>query len=187
MLATQRCRLRPATPADYAGLISAVESAQFPAALPLVKMHQEGRLTAWFDTLLASARDGRAHVYSIEVDGPGGPCVGQVSLVAIGDTKNWNLSFWLHPSHWGKGLVVEAASAVLEHAYGRLGIERVVAGAAVWNTRSTLALAKLGFDPVQNGDPALEGLAAPKTSLIYLLSKVKWEQTLRATAASRSF
>lgn len=190
MLTAQRCRLRPATSEDYAGLLSAVESVQFPAALPLAHMHLEGRLPTWFEALLASARDGRAHVYSIEGDGPGGPCVGQVSLVAIGDTKHWNLSFWLHPSQWGKGLAVDAASAVLKHAYERLGIERVIAGAAAWNARSTRTLAKLGFDPIRNGDPVLDGLAAPAASHM-LLSKAKWEQTSQctsqATPASGSF
>ena len=176
-MSTQRCRLRASVAEDYAGLLSAVECEQFPAALPLAELHRQGRLRLWFDALLRRAAEGSAQVLSIEASHPGEPCVGQVSLVAISDTKHWNLSFWLHPSQWGRGLVVDAAKAALGQAYERFDIDCVVAGAAAWNVRSLRTLAKLGFEPVRSDEPALAGLAIPLASLMYLLSKAKWNST----------
>lgn len=177
MISTQRCRLRPSVPEDYAALLSAVESAQFPAALPLAQLHRQGRLRVWFDTMLRCAAEGGAYVLSIEPGSEGGPCVGQVSLAAMRDTQHWNLSFWLHPSQWGRGLVVDAAKAALGYAYGRLDLDCVVAGAAAWNVRSLRTLAKLGFEPVRSDDPAFADLSIPQASLMYSLSKAKWDST----------
>lgn len=52
------------------------------------------------------------------------------------------------PEHWGKGLVTEAAAALLDHAFGRLRQPRVIA-IAVWNNdRSTSVMRRLGMRQV---------------------------------------
>jgi RimJ/RimL family protein N-acetyltransferase len=51
----------------------------------------------------------------------------------------------LHPSVWGQGLASEAARAVLDVAFGRLGIGRVVAVVSPENPASQRVLEKAGL------------------------------------------
>ena len=46
---------------------------------------------------------------------------------------------------WGKGCAFEAWSLVIEHAFNRLGLRKIVAGAFVDNAASVAVLKKLGF------------------------------------------
>lgn len=46
---------------------------------------------------------------------------------------------------WGKGYAFEAWSLILEYAFQRLGLRKIVAGAAVENAASVTTLEKLGF------------------------------------------
>lgn len=46
---------------------------------------------------------------------------------------------------WGKGLGFEAWSMLIEYAFNRLGLRRIVAGAIEGNTGSVALLQKLGF------------------------------------------
>ncbi len=49
------------------------------------------------------------------------------------------------PRYWGSGLAAEACRAVLAHAFGPLGLERVLACADAPNFRSLALIARLGF------------------------------------------
>jgi RimJ/RimL family protein N-acetyltransferase len=56
-----------------------------------------------------------------------------------------DLGFALRPPFWGRGYAFEAASAVLAHARGPLGLRRIVAVTALDNAPSIQLLDKLGF------------------------------------------
>ena len=53
----------------------------------------------------------------------------------------------LEPEHWGRGLATEAARAVLDHAFGVLGLPRVVAEVDRANTASVRVAENLGMRP----------------------------------------
>ncbi|HEV7252304.1 MAG TPA: GNAT family N-acetyltransferase [Mesorhizobium sp.] len=58
----------------------------------------------------------------------------------------------LVPELWGNGLATEAARALLDHAFGRLGQARVIA-MAVWNNeRSVAVMRRLGMRHLQGAD-----------------------------------
>ncbi len=57
------------------------------------------------------------------------------------------LGYDLHPSAWGRGLATEAARAVIRHAFGRLGIDRVVAVVKPEHLASQRVLEKVGLQP----------------------------------------
>lgn len=55
------------------------------------------------------------------------------------------LGFHLRPKCWGRGLAVEAAKAVIEYAFGELGVKGLSAGHHPGNGNSRKVLEKLGF------------------------------------------
>jgi RimJ/RimL family protein N-acetyltransferase len=58
------------------------------------------------------------------------------------------------PRHWGRGIAAEACRAVLDDAFGRLGLSRVLACADAPNVRSLALVARLGFRPLANAPGA---------------------------------
>jgi RimJ/RimL family protein N-acetyltransferase len=55
------------------------------------------------------------------------------------------LGYDLHPDAWGRGLATEGARAVMQHAFGPLGLERVVAVVKPDNIASQRVLEKAGL------------------------------------------
>ena len=51
-------------------------------------------------------------------------------------------------SAWGHGWATEAATAVLQHAFGPLGLSEVVSFTAATNTRSEAVMPRLGMQRV---------------------------------------
>jgi [ribosomal protein S5]-alanine N-acetyltransferase len=73
---------------------------------------------------------------------------------AIGGCTFWNFSadfhcaelgYELHPAHWQRGLMTEAASAILAYGFTELGLHRVEACPLAENTPSRRLLLRLGF------------------------------------------
>ncbi len=55
----------------------------------------------------------------------------------------------LHVHAWGRGLASEGASALLEHGFGTVGLERVVAETMVVNHASRGVMRRIGMRPTQ--------------------------------------
>lgn len=90
---------------------------------------------------LASILDGDgAHVWAVrESDNT----VGLVGL--LGDVAVPGLTWMLCTQAWGRGLMTEAAAAVIQHAFGPLGLARVEAWVEASNSRSLSAARRLGL------------------------------------------
>lgn len=58
------------------------------------------------------------------------------------------LGYWLGLAHHGRGLMIEAAGAVVGCAFARLGLHKVTVGAFAHNTASLRVIEKLGFTRV---------------------------------------
>jgi RimJ/RimL family protein N-acetyltransferase len=55
------------------------------------------------------------------------------------------IGYWIGIPYWGKGYATEAARALVDHAFGGLGYEKIEAGARVSNPASRRVLEKCGF------------------------------------------
>jgi RimJ/RimL family protein N-acetyltransferase len=73
-----------------------------------------------------------------------GTIAGGCSLARLSESIP-ELGYWIGVAHWGRGYATEAARAVLDHAFGELGHERVAARARVSNPASRRVLEKCGF------------------------------------------
>lgn len=83
----------------------------------------------------------------------------------------------LAAEHWGKGYATEAASAVLDHAFGPLGLQHVVAFTAPANRRSRRVMERLGMtrSPEDDfGHPSLPEGHPLRPHVLYWLSRAAW-------------
>jgi [ribosomal protein S5]-alanine N-acetyltransferase len=56
-----------------------------------------------------------------------------------------SIGYDLARAHWGKGIMPEALTAVLEFGYTRMGLNRIEADTSIYNVNSQQVLRKLGF------------------------------------------
>ncbi len=86
---------------------------------------------------------------------PAGLC----GLQPLAGTEEIEIGWWLERELWGRGLATEAARAVLEFAWERAGLSRVVAIARAENRASRRIMEKLGMryerDTVHRGFPVV--------------------------------
>lgn len=74
------------------------------------------------------------------------PVIGVVSLENCSPThRGCYLGYWLHVSHWGRGLMTEAAKLALSFAFEEMNVHRVVCAAGIQNQRSLKVIERLGF------------------------------------------
>jgi len=142
ILTTARLTLRPFSVAD-AERVTQIESnwnvtrflrfAPWPPTLDLTR--------AWLATHAGEWRAGTAFRFAAERDGV---VIGCADLAGIGDGGG-DLGYWFDEAAWGRGFATETASAVVDFAFGRLGLERLASGRAADNDASGHVLEKLGF------------------------------------------
>ena len=76
----------------------------------------------------------------------GGRLVGGIGLRRSDDTTE--LGYWLARDHWGRGLMTEAAAAVVAHGFGAMGLPEIRSGVFVGNEASLAIQKRLGFEIV---------------------------------------
>jgi ribosomal-protein-serine acetyltransferase len=75
-----------------------------------------------------------------------GRLAGVISYNSIDwENRTVEVGYWLGEEYQGKGLVTAASRALVEHAFGELGLNRVVISCATENKRSCAIPERLGF------------------------------------------
>jgi ribosomal-protein-alanine N-acetyltransferase len=76
-----------------------------------------------------------------------GEACGGIGLLPKDDVyfRSAEIGYWLGESYWGRGIVTEAVTAVVEYAFGAFEICRIYAGVFDYNKPSTRVLEKAGF------------------------------------------
>jgi ribosomal-protein-alanine N-acetyltransferase len=99
---------------------------------------------AWLRTLPARREAGVALELAIVDDRVG--LVGITLLCEFSSRdRRCTVGTWLGRPHWGSGANLKAKALLAQLAFGALGVERLGAYADVQNTRSQVALERLGF------------------------------------------
>ncbi|MDO5860007.1 GNAT family N-acetyltransferase [Methanobrevibacter sp.] len=91
----------------------------------------------------------KKETYAITLDDVPIGCVGL--LIHPDGNHYWGdgsaeLGYWVAEKYWGRGLAVEAAKPILNHAFDDLDIHCIYASYRIENTQSKRVLEKLGFE-----------------------------------------
>ena len=106
---------------------------------------QEAREAIGRQRDLEPGRPGRWFTFAVELKETG-ELVGHVALsVKADDERQAEIGFTFARGQQGRGLAREAAGAVLDYAFGVLGLHRVVAVTDCENARSVALLERLGM------------------------------------------
>jgi ribosomal-protein-alanine N-acetyltransferase len=143
MLETPRLRLRRLRPADEPELVSLDGDPlvmRYVGTPPGVRTHDETVLRV---RQRIHAEHGRAGWWIIE--GRDDEAFHGVGLLLPLDGDDVEVGYRLARRSWGRGIATEAAAALIDHAFARLDLSRVVALAYSDNHASRRVLAKLGF------------------------------------------
>lgn len=144
VLDTPRCALRAVSEEDVPFVWSAT---RFPGFNDGLRWNQPTDLQELIDachTNLVAWKAGRAFTFTIVSKATRQP-VGRIAIRSEPGEAAWSLGFWIHPRHWGKGFAVEAAGAIVEFGFSRLGATLIRAAHAAWNVRSRRVIEKLGM------------------------------------------
>lgn len=96
-----------------------------------------------------------------------GGVIGFAGPKYLPDLDEIDLGYRFLPAHWGKGLATEAAQAVVDHAFSRLALNRLIGLVHPTNAASIRVLEKTGgrFDALipYQGEPTARYIITPTT------------------------
>ncbi|MFC2968950.1 GNAT family N-acetyltransferase [Acidimangrovimonas pyrenivorans] len=162
-LATARLALRPVAAADIGFVAELFARPELTAHRPDPRPDSHAAVVARLEADgVHWARHGFGRWLLTAEDHP----VGLGGLTVKDGFDGLNLSYHLHPDHWGKGYATEFARAALEVAFGPLRAPRVVGLVRPANPASRAVLERLGFRyerslPLQGAPTDLFALDAP--------------------------
>ncbi|GAA4227321.1 GNAT family N-acetyltransferase [Actinomadura meridiana] len=94
---------------------------------------------------------------------PGDPLIGVAGLShhegPLGHGADVEILYSLEPDHWGQGLAAEASRAVLDYAFGVVGVRRVTAEIDMANPTSAEIALQLGMRRPPDGPSGPDGAA----------------------------
>jgi RimJ/RimL family protein N-acetyltransferase len=136
---TARLRLRAFT-LDDVGAVHAIQSRDDVARWLYWDVRDEDEVRAVLESHLARPPEAGV-VLAIERDGE---LVGHANLV-VGEHRQGEIGFIVHPDHQGHGYATEAAEAMLELAFETYDLHRVIGRLEPRNSASASVLERLGM------------------------------------------
>ncbi|WP_158088577.1 GNAT family N-acetyltransferase [Thermoactinospora rubra] len=155
LLRTERLLLRPVTAGDHAWLLDHWTAPDVRRFLFDGNAVSPGEVMA---TVEDSARAFEADGYGVWLIEESGNPIGTAGLRPL-DELGLEVFYSLAPEAWGRGYATEAARAVIEHAFGTLGLPEVLAEVDEGNTASVAVAERLGMTPFE----VVPGVLGPMT------------------------
>ena len=138
-------------------LLSPPRVADIPTIVELLNDHTVSRYTAhipfpyteddavyWVNLANRSRRDGSKQVFAIR-DRETEQLLGGIGLHIDDKLKIAEIGYWIGKPYWGKGLVSEAAAAMIRFGFEELGLRKIEAHHIVANAGSGRVMEKNGM------------------------------------------
>lgn len=144
-LLTPRLRLRPFVMDDAADLARIANDRDIAAnTLTIPYPYHESAGREWIATHADGVERHSPVVYAI-TRRTDGALIGALGLALVPEHRRAELGYWIARAAWGQGYATEAAAALLEYGFERLGLERIHAAHFPRNPASGRVLQKLGM------------------------------------------
>ena len=144
-LHTARLRLRPFDDADADALFALHSNAYVLRYWDSPPWSERGRAERFIAACRQMAEEGSGTRLAVD-HAPDGAFIGWCSLGRWNpDFRSASMGYCLDEAAWGHGYATEAASALLQWAFGTLALNRVQAETDTRNAASAHVLEKLGF------------------------------------------
>lgn len=152
-LCTPRLELRALTAADAVRVAELVNDEDLTRSLRTFEVPfgiDDAR--RWLAEVIAEWEEGKSAVFGICVGSPGTDqkgLVGAIGIVLDSQSNRGELGYWIGRNYWGQGIMTDACHAMLDFAFGQLGLNKVVAECLERNPASARVMEKIGM--VQEG------------------------------------
>jgi RimJ/RimL family protein N-acetyltransferase len=144
-LETPRLRVRPVAESDLAALMAVNGDDQVTRFLPYETWRSMDDAQAWYKRI-AVMQEAASAIQLVAVDKGSGSAIATCLLFQFDQkSERAELGYVLGRAHWGKGLMSEALSAVLDHAFGPMRVRRLEAHIDPRNKASRGLAQRLGF------------------------------------------
>jgi len=147
-LFTDRLVLRPLVESDGPRVRElAGDEAIARNTLDIPHPYPEGVAEQWIAGQPALFRQGKEIVFAITLR-ESGELVGAIGLSSISPRHSRSdIGWWVGRDYWNRGYCTEAARALLDYAFGTLGLNRVYSSHYARNPASGRVMQKLGMKP----------------------------------------
>jgi ribosomal-protein-alanine N-acetyltransferase len=141
ILPTPRLTLRPTLQSDAAALFAILGDEEAMAFWHRPAFPRLGTVEALLADELNAMAAGGFHYWTVVKDRE---AIGSMDLSHDDGTSAW-AGFLFRRDQWGNGYAAEALAAVIDHAFGALRLNRVMAGVQTGNARAVRLLEGQGF------------------------------------------
>ena len=141
-LKTDRLVLRPFQLEDVDDVLAYANDPELARYVPLIPQPYTRRDAEQFVAKNILGPWGTNPTFAIVLDAT---VIGGINLTIIEDHEIASLGYGIARAHWGKGLTVEAARAVVDLSFTRFGLAKVYATADLRNKRSWRVMEKIGM------------------------------------------
>jgi RimJ/RimL family protein N-acetyltransferase len=174
MIETERLVLMPLVDSDedvIARKINCYEISKNLARVPFPYTPSDAReFLEWYKTL-----DHRSCFMTLRLKSEPDELIGIISYDWVEDKQQSELGYWMVQEHWGKGLMSEAAQAMVRHAFDVSGLDKLSSCFFNDNPASGKVLARAGFE---SGGPCTHFSKAQNREVpvtLMVLSKARWQ------------
>jgi len=184
LIETSRLIMRPLAPGDADGYARAASDARIGAVMSHIPTPCPADLVReWSATVSAQIAAGTD--YRLVMTGrEDGAVLGSANLggmVELGVSgRQYELSYWVTPDHWGKGLATECTEACCDWAFEVLKAGGLRAACAMDNAASASVLEKAGFHFMNTSMSEATDTDAGKLRNNFRRDKPRWETLTRA-------
>jgi [ribosomal protein S5]-alanine N-acetyltransferase len=141
---TASCLLRRPTAADIPHVFAATRFAGFNDGMQWEAPATMDELDEPFQESWRDWDEGITYGFTI-ANPASNSLLGRIGVRKTNRTDIWNLGFWTHPEHQGRGYMTESVRAILTFGFDRLGANQIEASYALWNKSSRRVLEKVGM------------------------------------------
>ena len=177
---TQRLLLRPYQRQDVPAVWEVLRSPEIYATTAYIPQNiTQNQVFAWIEHIRRAAQEETSLELGIfsRADGTYLGNVGLINLSAY--HRSAEISYFIHPDHWGKGYATEAAAELLRYGFVARNYYRIAGTCMSRNPASQRVMEKLGFqvEGVARGELWKDGQFLDVTHLALLRSE--WEAPRR--------